>query len=419
MLVFQDRNDLLQAWEHKQINGPDGRPGNSVAVEWLHFGARLEFRGLTIDAKRVGMPIEVGGRPYLNLWRGWGVEPMPGDTSLFTDYVEEVLAAGDPVIAKYILDWLAWVVQHPDKRIEVALVLVGKPGSGKGTLGNLMVRLFGSHGQRVGKKEEVVGAFNDHLRSCCLLFADEALFAGDKAAADALKGIITEAQLQYNGKFIPLKRGKNHISPIFATNHDWALTIEVGDRRYVMVRISPCRKGDVAYWKRLHAFLDSESGRAAVLDLLLNRYIKGFNATRDRPSTEIYRAQIEASLQPDERWWYRVALPDLRSKAPKLTAGVFLPVKGEPLEVDKAKLFKAYEQWFDGQGGLHPASKSVLTAFWMRAWEWLRPAEVFETRNGRVYTLHIPDIDRVGAQLEEHLFGSNSPQLPTYGPLGA
>jgi hypothetical protein len=61
------------------------------------------------------------------------------------DHIWTVLARGHQETFRYIFNWLAWAVQHPEERAEVALVFRGKRGAGKGTLGNTMCRIFGQH----------------------------------------------------------------------------------------------------------------------------------------------------------------------------------------------------------------------------------------------------------------------------------
>jgi hypothetical protein len=91
-----------------------------------------------------------------------------------------VLAAGDRKAADYILRWAAWIVQHPGERAEVALVLKGGKGCGKGVFVRALAQCFGEHGMHISNQEHLVGKFNGHLRSCLFLFADEAFWAGDK-----------------------------------------------------------------------------------------------------------------------------------------------------------------------------------------------------------------------------------------------
>src|SRR5262249_54280438 len=94
------------------------------------------------------------------------------------------------------MNWMAWAVQH--QQPESALVFLGKRGSGRGTLGNAMVRIFGNHGLQINSPQHLVGRFNAHLRQCALLFADEAYAVADKSTegkeaderAEALRAIV-------------------------------------------------------------------------------------------------------------------------------------------------------------------------------------------------------------------------------------
>src|SRR5262249_34486332 len=65
----------------------------------------------------------------LNLWRGWGIEPKLGEWPLLREHIFEVLAARDDDMDDYIFRWLAWAVQHPAERAEVALVFRGLGGA--------------------------------------------------------------------------------------------------------------------------------------------------------------------------------------------------------------------------------------------------------------------------------------------------
>jgi hypothetical protein len=64
----------------------------------------------------------------------------------------------------------------------------------------MKLRLFGQHGLRIQSREHLTGRFNPHLRDCCLLFADEAYWPGDKTAEGILKGLITEPDIPIEAK---------------------------------------------------------------------------------------------------------------------------------------------------------------------------------------------------------------------------
>jgi hypothetical protein len=153
---------------------------------WLEHPKRRQYEGLTFqpgDERRV-----INGR--LNLWRGWAFELKAGDWSKLQEHIRIVLCSGKQELFDYVMNWLAYAVQHPDRPAEVVLVMKGKKGTGKGTLGNTMSKLFGQHALQISSALHLVGRFNSHLRDTVLLFADEAFWPGDKAAEGTLKRIV-------------------------------------------------------------------------------------------------------------------------------------------------------------------------------------------------------------------------------------
>src|SRR5262249_25967003 len=157
---------------------------------------RRTYRGLTfrpdLDDNMVG------GK--LNLWRGWGVQARKGDWSLMRQHIKEVIASGDEEADTYVMNWLTWAIQHPAERAQVALVLLGSRGTGRGPLGNAMCHIFGQHATHISSVAHLTGRFNGHMRDACFLFADEAYWPGDKQGEGAMKGLITEPTLFIEGK---------------------------------------------------------------------------------------------------------------------------------------------------------------------------------------------------------------------------
>src|SRR5262249_45173102 len=110
----------------------------------------------------------------LNLWRGFAVDAVEGRWLLMREHIREVLASNDGDSDRYIYNWLAWCVQHRGERAEVALVIAGGKGTGKGTLGNAMRRMFGAHATHISSRKHLTSGFNRHLMHCSFLFCDEA-----------------------------------------------------------------------------------------------------------------------------------------------------------------------------------------------------------------------------------------------------
>jgi hypothetical protein len=247
----------------------------------------------------------------LNLWRGFDVEPRKGDWPLLAQHVVTILANGDPKAAEYILRWIAWCLQHPGVRGEVALVLQGGKGSGKGVLVRAVARCFGEHGMQIINQEHLVGRFNGHLRSCLFLFADEAFWAGDKRGESVLKGLITEPTIIIEQKGIDAVQWPNRLHVAMAANAEWVVPASAGERRYAVFKCADTyvrghcdEEVSKAYFKALHHELGNGGLEAMLYDLL--NWDLGDWHPRQIYETAGLRQQKELSLPPIAEWFVLV-----------------------------------------------------------------------------------------------------------------
>jgi uncharacterized protein DUF5906/bifunctional DNA primase/polymerase-like protein len=263
---------------------------------WLTHPQRRQYRGVTFTP---GSAQVVNGK--LNLWRGFGVEPIKGDWSLIEKHVREVLAAGDKRVAEYDIRWLAWAVQHPDQQPEVALVLLGERGTGKGTIGKAMCRIFGQHALHLSSSDHLTGRFNAHQRQCCFLFADESYAPNDKSAEGRLKRLITEDTLTIEPKGRDLVDQPNRLHVMIASNNDWVVPAGAYERRFVVQEISTAHLQEEKWFAPLYAQM-RESGLNAMLYDLLNFPLGDWHPRRLISTTALSKQQ-EESLSPLDAWW--------------------------------------------------------------------------------------------------------------------
>jgi Mesyanzhinovviridae DNA primase len=189
--VFSTIADFCQFHDRKKKtvfeNGRERRIG--LGKWWIENEARRQYERI------VYAPNSKNDPQKLNLWTGFGCKSTKGDCHLYLAHLKNNIAAGNEEHAEYLLNWMARGVQHPGVAGEVAVVLRGKEGTGKGVLAKCYGRLFGSHFRHVVQAKHLTGHFNAHLQQCSFLFADEAFFAGDKAHESILKALITEDTL--------------------------------------------------------------------------------------------------------------------------------------------------------------------------------------------------------------------------------
>jgi hypothetical protein len=268
----------------------------SLGRWWLQHPERRQYDGITFQPNCDEI---VGNR--LNLWQGWSVEPKPGDWSLMKKHILELLASSILKHFDYIINWLAWAVQHPAERAEVALVFRGIRGSGKGTLGNAMCRIFGQHATHLSSAEHLTGRFNAHLRDACLLFADEAYWPGDKSAEGSLKALITEPEIAIEPKHREIVMVKNMSHVLMASNENWVVPAGEKERRFAVFDVAEDQAQKEEWFGPLYEQLEN-GGYSAMLYDLLKHDLGDFHPRRI-PRTAALLDQQSESLSPLDAWW--------------------------------------------------------------------------------------------------------------------
>jgi hypothetical protein len=268
-IVFQGKDSFVLRYSNRTVTleAPDGMGGFKtlrmpLANWWLSHRDRLQYRGVTF---RPGAPRVV--EECLNLWQGWGVEPRAGDWGLIRQHIEKVIAGGNAEFADYVVRWIAWAIQNPAAQAEVALVLIGPKGVGKGTLVRLLQRIFGAHAFQVTSREEVIGKFNGHLQDCVLFVADEAYWGGDKRCVGRLQGMITEPTLPIERKGFDLILVPNYLHVVMLAEPGWVIPAGRYERRYAALSVSEARRKDFEYFKALHRQIADGGAEAMMWDL--------------------------------------------------------------------------------------------------------------------------------------------------------
>ena len=276
----------------------DGTPTRRrVAPVWLNHSDRHQYIG--------GVVFDPSGREVtpnvLNLWRGFAVEPGEGDWSRLRQHILAVICNYEQALNEYLLDWMADLVQNPAKQGEVAIVLRGPEGSGKGILARAVKYLFGQHGLAISNAKHLIGNFNGHLRDAVFLFADEAFYAGDKQHVGVLKALITEPYLTIEGKYQNAVQMPNFLHVMMASNEEWVVPASLDSRRWLVIDVQGNKINAHGYFGAIQKQLD-DGGHAAMLHDLLNRDLSKSNL-RAVPVTDALQTQRKMSLDTTHRWW--------------------------------------------------------------------------------------------------------------------
>lgn len=274
--------------------------GMTWAKRWFSDRRRRQYVGIEFFPNPDAAPCTEG---YLNLWRGFSVEPREGGSyAIFRDHLLNNVCDGDADLFRWVFGWFAHMVQRPRERIGTALVMRGKMGTGKTKIGEVMGSLILAHYFAVDEPRYVTGQFNAHMASCLLLQAEEAVWAGDKAAEGRLKGLVTSKFQMIEAKGIDPIRLDNFVRLIMTSNEDWVVPAGKDERRFCVLDINPRCAQNTGYFQEMDEQLDA-GGREALLHDLL-RFDLSTVDLRRIPRTRALLEQKIRSLDSVESWLF-------------------------------------------------------------------------------------------------------------------
>jgi hypothetical protein len=295
--------DLKTLYANRDVLARSSRGKRAVkpaAEFWLQHPKRRQYLGGVVFR-----PGQAVAADTLNLWDGFAITPQEGPCPRLYAHIRDIICRGDETLFSWLIDWIARMLQQPGERAEVCVVIrSSEEGSGKSTLGRVLVHLLGQYAFTITDPRHLVGNFNAHLRDCIFLLGDEAFYAGDKAHTGILKTIITEPTLTIEGKFRDAILVPNFLHVMLTANAEWVVPASLTARRFLVLDAAPKHIGDHAYFGALWAELKA-SGFAAFLHDMLHRDLSHFN-WRVPPDTAGLQEQKKRSLTTELSWWLEV-----------------------------------------------------------------------------------------------------------------
>lgn len=297
--------EAFHAWHantRTEVRGADGKiRAMTWSARWLKSRDRRSYRGVEFHPDPDMKP---GTKGYLNMWSGFAVEPKQGagKYDVFRDHLMNNVCMGDASMYAWVFGFFAHMMQKPRDRLGVGIVLRGAMGSGKTKIGETFGSLIPRHYFLVDDPRYVTGQFNAHMATCLLLQADEAVWAGDKAAEGRLKGLVTSPIQQIESKGIDPIRLKNYVRLIMTSNEDWVVPAGKDERRFCVLDVDARCAQNHDYFREMDEELDA-GGRQALLYDLLHFDLSKVNL-RKIPKTEALLEQKLRSLDSIDTWLY-------------------------------------------------------------------------------------------------------------------
>ena len=328
------------------------------------------------------------GPDDFNTWPGFAAEKI---TAVLTE--GEILDLATPIIShifevvvnnvadhgEWFLDWLANIVQRPEQKTQVPIVISGKQGVGKGIIIDFFRDcILGSQicTQTQSPSQDLFSRFaNKHVNKV-LIQIDE----GDNLTkfADHLKNMITADKINYEIKGLMPASAKNYLNIIITTNHERPVLVETSDRRYVLFKASDVHLRNPQYYIDLGAHLrNPKVAKAFYLFLMkrdISKYVNHFQNAR--PVTDYYLQSRKSSIPIVAKFISCL----INSKKYVKTQ----PPAPEIGEVSASNLFKDFVAFIE-IGRFQ--STMTLTAFGLKIKN-IEGIEKTTKRTGKVYTLN-------------------------------
>jgi len=161
-----------------------------------------------------------------NTWKGWSIAPAnPIDSDLMQLCVSNLdqllcyLTRDNEAQALWIKQWLAWTIQHPGVKQQVAPVIVGGQGVGKSFFGNTFLMSIFQSLWGTASPKLLEGAFAiEPFIGKMVVFIDEAKFHSE-ASTEEIKKLIRNVSIGGAEKFQSARNYRIFSRVIFASNH--------------------------------------------------------------------------------------------------------------------------------------------------------------------------------------------------------
>ena len=291
-------HEMKEALASLSIVAADGTRKPAYPI-WNSSPDRREVAEVRFDP--AGSVTTGSGQPMLNLWRGFNRKARRGLCKRMLGHLRHVVCGGNREHFRYLLAWMAHLVQRPWEAPGVVVVLrSAAEGSGKSSVGVWLAELMGDHALVMAEPTQLLSKFNAHLETRCLVVLNELQWAGDKDAASKFKSIVTDPYLTVERKHGGVYSVPNILHIMAATNADWAVPAGHGARRWFVLDVDQGRIRDHAYFDALRR--EANNGGIEALMYILQRVKQVGVNLRAVPVTEALREQQERSLSLEAQW---------------------------------------------------------------------------------------------------------------------
>jgi len=312
--LIQTEVQLKHRYNHIRVHDKD----NQFIDNWLK---NIQDTNMRVYIKFDICPTRCPTDVY-NLWEPFTYSKMTGDYESDSEglnkilHLIKVLANHEEKSEKFLLDWMAQIVQYPHIK-SVVPVIQSDEGAGKNTLMDILKELLGQTKvwDCTSPEEHIFGRFNDKMQDAFLINLNEANSSKFKGTMGKVRGMITEDRYDLQCKNQGTITLPSFHRFILMTNADYPIPTSEQDRRFGIIKASNelIGKDDFFADMRENVIPNTNSMRT-FWDFLISRKVSAKMTKDDLPNTEYHRELKKANAHSIIQWVENITLESKSSE---------------------------------------------------------------------------------------------------------
>lgn len=316
---------------------------------------RIDFRPYCMeDTTPDNIYNQFRGFNALKYYNDWKIKPKRPATDtedgigILLQHIKDL--CGNPEFYEYFLDWLAFKVQFPNRKNNIATIFKSLQGAGKDSFfdwfGN---EILGSKYYLNIQGLNQLENFNALLSCKLLVVLNEFELKDSISNYEKFKALITNVVNVINEKHEKQRKEKDYTNYALLTNNIISFKIENGQRRLTATEANNSICNNKEYFDKLYSMIYSRDKHgeyvgkdfiAPFFDLLMRRNVSNKDWINSRVQTEYYKTLQDYSVSPLIRFFEYIYSIYFKH-------GNYYDGKAEAVDADKNKSTFSASKFYD------------------------------------------------------------------------
>lgn len=240
------------------------------------------------------------GNLFINTWKKCDIVAKKPSEKIkyFTDHIK-LLTNHQESEFNIVVNFLAFICQHPGEKVLWSLLLQGGQGVGKSYVAYVLRQCVGDANVVMPSNEVLHENFTGWAKSTQLIVVEEAMARGRLDLMNKLKPMITQPTITIREMYKPPYEQPNRFNLLLLTNYEDSIIIDQDDRRYAVI-FCKSQQQDKRYYTELWNW--TKHNMEEIYGYLMGWDLSNFNPQENAPQTSAKQILIGNSTTPVEQF---------------------------------------------------------------------------------------------------------------------